>query len=96
MLFLISGVLISDPGTLVAEAKTRLHTPKAVTYYEQPDYCRFMIGHSLERMESRKKKFTPHLCFTGQGRVPAYGQDHAGMRRSYFKSSVAPLSLSFK
>ena len=24
------------------------------------DYCRFMIGHSLGRMESRIKKFTPH------------------------------------
>ena len=40
-------VLISDPGTLCAGAKTRLHTPKAVTYHEQPQYCRFMIGHSL-------------------------------------------------
>ena len=29
-------VLISDPGTLGAGAKTRLHTPKAVTYHEQP------------------------------------------------------------
>ena len=28
-------VLISDPGTLGAGAKTRLHTPKAVTYHEQ-------------------------------------------------------------
>ena len=37
--------------------KTRFHTPKAVTYHEQsheqPPYCRFMIGHSLGRMESR-------------------------------------------
>ena len=31
-------VLISDPGTLGAGAKTRLHTPKAVSYYEQPNY----------------------------------------------------------
>ena len=23
------------------------YTPKAVTYHEQPHYCRFMIGHSL-------------------------------------------------
>ena len=53
-------VLISDPSTLGAGAKTRLHTPKAVTYHEQPHYCRFMIGHSLGRMESRIKKFTPH------------------------------------
>ena len=28
-------VLISDPGTL-GGAKTRLHTPKAVSYHEQP------------------------------------------------------------
>ena len=53
-------VLISDPSTLGAGAKTRLHTPKAVAYHEQPHYCRFMIGHSLGRMESRIKKFTPH------------------------------------
>ena len=45
-----------------AGAKTRFHTPKAVTYHEQPDYCRFMIGHSLGRMESRIKKFTPHCA----------------------------------
>ena len=56
-------VLISDPGTLGAGAKTRLRTPKAVTYHEQPHCCRFMIGHSLGRMESRIKKFTPHyIC----------------------------------
>ena len=42
--------------------KHSLRTPKAVTYHEQPDYCRFMIGHSLGRMESRIKKFTPHSC----------------------------------
>ena len=23
------------------------HTPKAVTYHEQSQYCRFMIGHSI-------------------------------------------------
>ena len=28
-------VLVSDPSTLGAGAKTRLHTPKAVTYHEQ-------------------------------------------------------------
>ena len=51
------------PSTLGAGAKTRLHTPNAVTYHEQPHYCRFMIGHSLGRMESRIKKFTPHcIC----------------------------------
>ena len=56
-------VLISDPSTLGAGAKTRLHTPKAVTYHEQSHYCGFMIGHSLGRMESRLKKFTPHcIC----------------------------------
>ena len=32
------------------------HTPKAVTYHEQPDYCRFMIGHSLGRMETTSLK----------------------------------------
>ena len=53
-------VLISDPGTLGAGAKTRPNTPKAVTYHEQPHHGRFMIGHSLGRMESRIKKFTPH------------------------------------
>ena len=57
-------VLISDPSTLGAGAKTRLHTPKAVTYREQPDYCRFMIGHSLVHMESRIKEFTPHCVCT--------------------------------
>ena len=55
-------VLISDPGILGAGAKTRLHTPKAVTYHEQPDYCRFMIGHSLGRMESRNKEVYATLC----------------------------------
>ena len=56
-------VLISDPSTLGAGAKTRLHTPQAVTYHEQPHCCRFMIGHSLGRMESKIKKFTPHcIC----------------------------------
>ena len=60
-------VLISDPGTLGAGAKVRLHTPKAVTYHEQPHYCRFMIGHSLGRMESRIKKFTPHCVCRPRG-----------------------------
>ena len=43
----------TSPYAQGAGTKTRLHTPKAVTYYEQPYYCRFMIGHSLGRMESR-------------------------------------------
>ena len=60
-------VLISDPSTLGAGAKTRLHTPKAVTYHEQPHCCRFMIGHSLGRMESRIKKFTPHCVCRPHG-----------------------------
>ena len=56
-------VLISDPSTLGAGDKTRLHTPKAVTYHEQPHYCRFVIGHSLGRIESRITKFTLHcIC----------------------------------
>ena len=38
------------PGS---ESKTHLHTPKAVTYHEQSHYCRFMIGHSLGRIECR-------------------------------------------
>ena len=40
-------------------AKHCLHTPKAVTYHEQPHYCRFMIGHSLGRVESSIKRFKP-------------------------------------
>ena len=57
----LSCVLVCS--TLGAGAKTRLHTPKAVAYHEQPHYCRFMIGHSLGRMESRMKKFTPYcMC----------------------------------
>ena len=40
------------PKVLGSDSKTRLHTPKAVPYHEQPHYCRFMIGHSLGRMES--------------------------------------------
>ena len=27
------------------------HTPKGVTYHEQSHYCRFMIRHSLGRMD---------------------------------------------
>ena len=42
-----------DPRTKGAGSKTRLHTPKAVTYHEQSHYCRIMIGHSLGRVESR-------------------------------------------
>ena len=49
------------PGALSAGAKARLHTAKAVTYHEQTDYCRYMIGHSFGRMESSIKKFCPHL-----------------------------------
>ena len=47
--------LVLHPSTHVpgAGCKTRLHTPKAVTYHEQSHHCRFMIGHSLGRMESR-------------------------------------------
>ena len=37
--------------------ETRLHTPKAVAYHEQSHYCRFMIGHSLGRMESSIQMF---------------------------------------
>ena len=47
------------PAPWVPGGKTRLHTPKAVTYHEQPHYCRFMIGHSLGRIESSIKKFKP-------------------------------------
>ena len=65
--------LISDPGTLGAGAKTRLHTPKAVTYHEQPHYCRFMIGHSLGRMESRIKTFTPHCVCRPNAQVEIFG-----------------------
>ena len=42
-------VLVSAPWVL---------GPKHVSI--RPHYCRFMIGHSLGRMESRIKKFTPH------------------------------------
>ena len=59
------------PAPLVRRGKTRLHTPKAVTYHEQPHCCRFMIGHSLGRMESRLKKFKPlSLQFLRRGDVP--------------------------
>ena len=46
-------VLATAPKVLGSDIKTHLHTPKAVTYHEQSQYCRFMIGHSLGRMESR-------------------------------------------
>ena len=35
------------------------HTPKAVTYHEQSHYCRFVIGHSLGRMDI--SFFLPHF-----------------------------------
>ena len=55
-----------DPSTLGAGAKTRLHTPKAVTYHEQYHTLYIMIGHSLGRMESRIKERTPHcICRPG-------------------------------
>ena len=77
-------VLISDPSTLGAGAKTRFHTPKAVTYHEQPDYCRFMIGHSLGRMDSRIKKFTPHcMCRPSTHRMPHIMQNFATAGRSW-------------
>ena len=75
-------VLISDPGTLGAGAKTRLRTPKAVAYHEQPDYCRFMIGHSFGRMESRIKEFTPHCVCR-----PCMG---CRTRRAVSKSHIRP------
>ena len=37
-----------------------LHTPKAVTYHEEPHYCRFMIGHSLGRMDFAGTQRTCH------------------------------------
>ena len=73
-------VLISDPSTLGAGAKPRLHTPKAVTYHEQPHYCRFMIGHSLE--------VDATMCLqahaTGQSRFPTSGE---------LRSTAPPRSL---
>ena len=41
------------PKVLGSNSKARLNTPKAVTYHEQSHCYRFMIGHSLGRMESR-------------------------------------------
>ena len=41
----------APPYAQGAGAKTHLHTPKAMTYREQSHYCRFMIGHSLGRMD---------------------------------------------
>ena len=46
-------VLAPAPKVLGSHTKTHLHTPKSVTYHEQLQYSRFMIGHSLGRMESR-------------------------------------------
>ena len=41
-------------GALGSDIKTHLHTPTAVTYHEQSQYCRFMIGHSLGRMAGQR------------------------------------------
>ena len=46
-------VLAPAPKVLGSDIKTHLHTPKGVAYHEQSHYCRFTIGHSLARMESR-------------------------------------------
>ena len=45
--------MAAAPKVPGSDIKTHLHTPKAVTYHEQSYSCRFMIGHSLGRMESR-------------------------------------------
>ena len=45
-------VLVGTPGT---------HTPKAVTYHEQSRCCRFMIGHSLGRMDGCWQKNTSQI-----------------------------------
>ena len=85
-------VLISDPSTLGAGAKTRLHAPKAVAYHAQPHYCRFMIGHSLGRMESRLKKCTPHcICRPRKSRaVSEVGTRAARTRTSSGDAGVVP------
>ena len=61
------------PRTLGAGAKTRLHTPKAVAYHEQPHYCRFMIGHSLGRMDIQNKEVyaTLFVCRTATPKTHA-------------------------
>ena len=93
-------VLISDPGTLGAGAKTRLHTPKAVTYHEQAHYCRFMMGHSLMRMESRIKKFTPHcVCIAGRVYHHRQGRDRLGYSPGggyWYGAFVPPISCPLK
>ena len=43
---------VLQPAPAGAGRKAHLHTPKGVTYHEQPHYCRSMIGHSLGRTES--------------------------------------------
>ena len=53
--------LLCAPAPRVGWWEPFLHTPKAVTYHEQSHYCRFMIGHSLGRMESRVNKFKIHF-----------------------------------
>ena len=50
---LVGTVGAPHPRCWDAIAKTHLNTPKAVTYHEQSHCYRFMIGHSLGRMESR-------------------------------------------
>ena len=40
-------------GVWIQISKHIIDTPKAVPYHQQSHYCRFMIGHSLGRMESR-------------------------------------------
>ena len=59
------------PSTLVgAGAKPRLNTPKAATYHEQYHTLYIMIGHSLGRMESKIKKFTPHMYLQAGTKLP--------------------------
>ena len=45
------------------------HTLKAVTYHEQSQYCRFMIGHSLGRIESRRHVLESQRTYTHE--IPA-------------------------
>ena len=46
----VCGVVLRPVDDAGKSHQDTLHTPSAVTYHEQPDYCRFMIGHSLGRM----------------------------------------------
>ena len=48
------------------------------TSHEQPHYCGFMIGHSLGRVESTIKKFTPH-CICRHTHDPAALADYLGI-----------------